>query len=112
VAAAALASYLLARSGGSAAASRTAAMLATFAMGLWVLVLVAGRPTASRIVLIAAMAGGLVPLLAVPAAGRVLALQLPPAWILAAAAGVVLAAVVALTWWRRLRYPPGPEASQ
>jgi hypothetical protein len=31
----------------------------------------------------------------------VLALQLPPAGILAAAAGAVLAAIVALTLWRR-----------
>jgi len=70
-------------------------------MGLWVLVLVAGRPTASRIALIAAMAAGLVPLFAVPVARRVLALQLPPAGILVATAGVVLAAILALTLWRR-----------
>ena len=100
-AAAALASYLIARSAGYAAASRTAAMLAVFAMGLWVLVLVAGRPAASRIFLIAAMAAGLVPLFTVPAARRVLALQLPPAGILAAVASVVLAAILALTLWRR-----------
>ncbi|MGH3177821.1 MAG: cation-translocating P-type ATPase, partial [Streptosporangiaceae bacterium] len=99
-AAAALASYLIARSAGYAAASRTAAMLAVFAMGLWVLVLVAGRPAASRIFLLAAMAAGLVPLFAVPAARRVLALQLPPAGILAAIASVVLAAILALTLWR------------
>jgi cation-transporting ATPase E len=100
-AAAALASYFIARSAGYAAASRTAAMLAIFAMGLWVLVLVAGRPAASRIALIAVMAAGLVPLFAVPVARRVLALQLPPAGILAATAGVVLAAILALTLWRR-----------
>ena len=41
-AAAGLASYLIARSAGYAAASRMAAMLAVFAMGLWVLGLVAG----------------------------------------------------------------------
>ena len=70
-------------------------------MGLWVLVLVAGRSTAGRIVLIAAMAAGLVPLFAVPAIRRVLALQLPPAGTLAATAGVVLAAILALTLWRR-----------
>jgi len=100
-AAAALVSYFIARSAGYAAASRTAAMLAVFAMGLWVLVLVAGWPAASRIALIAAMAAGLVPLFAVSAARRVLALQLPPAGILAATAGVVLAAIAALTLWRR-----------
>jgi len=100
-AAAGLASYLIARSAGYAAASRTAAMLAVFAMGLWVLGLVAGRLTAGRIFLIAAMAAGLVPLFAVPAARRVLALQLPPAGIRAATAGVVLAGILALTLWRR-----------
>ena len=100
-AAAGLTSYLIARSAGYAAASRTAAMLAVFAMGLWVLGLVAGRPTAGRIFLISAMAAGLAPLFAVPAARRVLALQLPSAGILAAAAGAVLAAIVALTLWRR-----------
>jgi len=63
--------------------------------------LVAGRLTAGRIFLIAAMAAGLVPLFAVPAARRVLALQLPPAGILAATAGVVLAGILALTLWRR-----------
>jgi hypothetical protein len=96
-----VASYLIARSSGYAAASRTAAMLAVFAMGLWVVVLVAGRPTANRIALIAAMAAALVPLFTVPLARRLLALQLPPAGILAATAGVVLAAVVALALWRR-----------
>jgi hypothetical protein len=76
-------------------------MLAVFAMGLWVLGLVAGRLTAGRIFLIAAMAAGLVPLFAGPAARRVLALQLPPAGIVAATAGVVLAGILALTLWRR-----------
>jgi hypothetical protein len=100
-AAAALASYLIVRSGSYAAASRTAAMLAVFAMGLWVLVLVAGRPAVGRIVLIAAMAAGLVPLFAIPLAPRLLALRLPSAGILAVVAGVVLAASLALTLWRR-----------
>jgi hypothetical protein len=47
-----------------------------------------------------------VPLLVIPAARRILALQLPPAPVLAACACVVLAAVTALTVWRRWR---GPE---
>ena len=51
------------------------------------------------------MAAGLVPLFAVPAARRVLVLQLPPAGILAATAGVVLAAILALTLWRRRGRP-------
>jgi cation-transporting ATPase E len=99
-AAAALASYAMARAtpGGAACA---AAMLAVFAMGLWVLVLVAGRPTVSRVCLVAAMAAGLVLLFAVPAARRILALQLPPAGAIAAETAAVLAAIAALTVWRR-----------
>ena len=80
-------------------------MLAVFAMGLWVLGLVAGRPAVRRIVLIAAMGACLVPLLTVPLARRILALQLPPTGILAADTGVVLAAAAALTLWRRWRDP-------
>jgi hypothetical protein len=75
------------------------------AMGLWVLGLVAGRPAIRRIVLITAMGACIVPLLAVPAARRILALQLPPAPVLAACACVVLAAAAALTLWRRWRGP-------
>ena len=100
-AAAALACYAITRSAGYATASRTAAMLAVLAMGLWVLGLVAGRPAIRRIVLITAMGACVVPLLAIPAARRILALQLPPAPVLGACAGVVLAAVAALTLWRR-----------
>ena len=58
-----------------------------------------------RIVLITAMGACIVPLLAVPAARRILALQLPPAPVLAACACVVLAAAAALTLWRRWRGP-------
>ncbi len=63
--------------------------------------LVAGRPTVSRIFLVAAMALCLVPLFAIPLARRILALQLPPAGAIAAEAAVVLAAIAALTLWRR-----------
>jgi magnesium-transporting ATPase (P-type) len=56
-------------------------------------------------------AAGLVPLFAVPASRRVLALQLPPAGMLAAVASVVLAAIVALTLWRRAsRASPVPSS--
>jgi cation-transporting ATPase E len=103
---AALASYLIVRAGsGTGDAARTAAMLAVFAMGLWVLGLVAGRPAVRGLLLIAAMACGLVPLFAVPPARRMLALQLPPAGALAAEAAVVLAAIAALTLWRRFGAP-------
>jgi cation-transporting P-type ATPase E len=103
---AALACYAITRAAGYAAVSRTAAMLAVFAMGLWVLGLVAGRPAIRRIVLVAAMGVCVVPLLAVPATRRILAL--PSAPILAACAGVVLAAIAALTAWRRWRAPGRP----
>ncbi len=126
VAAAGLASYAIVRAMTGAAAgpgtgaagpgdaARTAAMLAVFTMGLWVLGLVAGRPAASRILLIAAMAACLVPLFAVPLARRILALQLPSAGGLVAEAAVVLAAIAALTLWRRFGPPrlargPGPR---
>jgi cation-transporting ATPase E/undecaprenyl-diphosphatase len=99
-AAAGLACYAITRSAGYAAASRTTAMLAVLAMGLWVLGLVAGRPAIRRIILITVMGACVVPLLTVPAARRILALQLPPAPVLAACAGVVLAAAAALTLWR------------
>ncbi len=102
---AAMACYAITRAAGYAAASRTAAMLAVFAMGLWILGLVAGRPAIRRIALITAMGACVVPLLAVPLARRILALQLPPAPILAVCAGVVLAAVAALAGWRRWREP-------
>ena len=76
------------------------AMLATFAFGLWVLGLVAERPTAGRVLLVAAMAVGLVPLFALSSARRVLALALPPLWVIVAVAAVVLAAIAALTLWQ------------
>jgi len=111
---AALASYAIVRAmpgagaagpGGTSDAARTAAMLAVFTMGLWVLGLVAGRQTVSRIFLVAAMTLCLVPLFAIPLARRILALQLPPAGAIAAEAAVVLAAIAALTLWRR--FGPG-----
>jgi magnesium-transporting ATPase (P-type) len=108
---AALVSYFIARAmpgsglGGTGDAARTAAMLAVFAMGLWILGLVAGRPAVRGLLLVAAMAVCLVPLFAVPAARRILALQLPSAGALAAVAAVVLAAIAALTLWRRFGVP-------
>ncbi len=75
-------------------------MLATFAVGLWVLGLVAGRPTAGRVLLVAAMAAWC-RWFALSSARRVLALALPPLWVIVAVAAVVLAAIAALTLWRR-----------
>ena len=101
-AAAALASYAIARgSGGTGLTARTAALLAIFAVALWVLALVAGRPTAGRVLLVAAMAAGLVPLFALASSRHILALALPSPGIIATVAAVVLAAITALTLWRR-----------
>ena len=104
-AAAGLAAYAIARATPdiSATAARTAAMLAVFAVGLWVLGLVADRPAGRAIALVAAMAGALVLLVAVPLARRVFALVLPPVSVCAWVACVVLAAIAGLTLWRRFR---------
>ena len=103
-AAAALASYALARAadGVSQQAASTAAMLALLAVGLWVLGIVVGR-VAWRVTLVAAMAACLVPLFAIPLARGIFAVQLPPANVLLQVAGVTLAAIVGLTLWRLLR---------
>ncbi len=104
-ASAGLATYAIARATPdvSATAARTAAMLAIFAVGLWVLALVAGRPAGRAIALVAAMAGVLVLLFAVPLARRIFALELPPVSVCAWVAGVALAAIADLTLWRRFR---------
>jgi cation-transporting ATPase E len=103
-AAATLGSYALARDadGISAQQARTAAMLALFAVSLWILGIVAGRAR-WRITLIPAMAVLLVPLLAIPLARATFAVRLPPGGVLLQVAGVVLAAIAGLTLWRRLR---------
>ena len=48
------------------------------------------------------MAACLVPLFAIPLARSIFAVQLPPVGVLLQVAGVVLAAIAALTLWRRL----------
>ena len=103
-ASAGLAAYAIARATPdvSATAARTAAMLAVFAVGLWVLALVAG-PAGRAIALVAAMAGALILLFAVPQARRIFALELPPVSVCAWVTGLVLAAIGGLTLWRRLR---------
>jgi cation-transporting ATPase E len=127
VAAAVLATDLIAHAapGVTQGQARTASLLAAFAMGLWILGLVAlprsasadaagqaavpdagasgvssGQPAAVRVALIAAMAACMVALFAIPAARRIFALELPPPSVLAAEAAVVLVAISALTLWR------------
>jgi cation-transporting P-type ATPase E len=104
VATAALSAYALARAadGVSAEAARTAALLALFTVGLWVLGIVAGR-VAWRITLVAAMAACLIPLFAIPLARSTFAVQLPPSGVILQTAGVVLTAIAGLTLWRRYR---------
>ena len=99
-----LAAYAIARTtpGIGITAARTAAMLAVFAVGLWVLALVAGRPVARAAALVAAMGGMLVVLFAVPLARQVLALQLPPVSVCVQVACVVLVCIGGLTLWRRV----------
>jgi cation-transporting ATPase E len=84
--------------------AQTASLLAAFAMGLWVLGVVAltaapGRAKTPVLALIAAMAAGLAALFAIPAGRSVFALQLPPASVLAAEAAVVAVAICALSLW-------------
>jgi cation-transporting ATPase E len=107
VAAAVLGSYLIARgaTGATVTQSQTAATLAAFAVGIWVLILIARPLDWFKITLIAVMTGAMVLLLAVPLSRRIFALQLPSGPVLSAVLAVVLAAIVALTVWRR-RPPP------
>jgi len=99
-----LAAYAIARTAPSVGitAARTAAMLAVFAVGLWVLGLVAGRPVAGAAALVAAMGAVLVVLFTVPLARQVLALQLPPVTVCVQVAGAVLVSIGGLTLWRRV----------
>jgi len=103
-AAAGLASYAIGRAFAEPGSylPRTAAMLGVFGVGLWVLALVAGPSTVAGPVLVTAMAGGLTLLFAIPLARRIFALAVPPAGVVVAVAAVVIAAIGALTLWRRL----------
>ena len=95
--------YALARADDQTAptVARTSAMLVLFAVGLWVLVMAARPLNVGRVVLVAAMATGLVPLFAIPAARRVLDLAIPPVPVLVEGAVVVGFALLVLTLVRR-----------
>ena len=115
VAVAALVSYAIARgtNGVSVIEQRTAAMLAVFVVGIWVLGLIARPLNAAKVVLIAVMIGGMVLLLAVPLSRRIFALRLPPGRVIAVEAAVLIAAIVTLTVWRliqRSKTPARPES--
>jgi cation-transporting ATPase E len=97
-----LVSYLIARAapGIGVNAERTAAMLAVFAVAMWVLGLISRPLTAVRIWLLVAMVAGLLLVFAIPLGRSMFALELPPGRVLAAETAVVLAAIIALTVWR------------
>ncbi len=109
-AAATMASYAIARAapGTTAVQSRTAAMLALFTIGLWVLALIAKPLDTPRIALLASMAAGIGLLFAFPITRRLFSLQIPPLPILVAVLCVVALAITALTLWRRL----APDAAR
>jgi cation-transporting P-type ATPase E len=97
-----LVSYLIARAtpGIGVNAERTAAMLAVFAVAMWVLGLISRPLTAVRIWLLVAMVAGLLLVFAIPLGRSMFALELPPGRVLAAETAVALAAIIALTVWR------------
>jgi cation-transporting ATPase E len=68
---------------------------------MWVLVLIARPLDRLKVALIAVMTAAMCLLLAVPLSRRIFALQLPAGPVLTAIVAVVLAAIVALTVWRR-----------
>jgi len=109
-AAATVVSYAIARAtpGTSMIQARTAAMLALFAVGWWVLCLTARPLNWARVLLLASMAGALGLLFALPLGRRIFSLQLPSATVTLATLGIVILAVAGLTLWRRLS--PLPEA--
>ena len=103
-AAATFASYLVARAwpDTTLAQARTAALLAVFAMAMWVLVLIARPFNPARLILVASMAAAFVVLFCVSLSRRVFALHLPPTAVIVVTGGIVVAAIGALTLWRRV----------
>jgi cation-transporting P-type ATPase E len=114
VAVAVLGSYLVARdaSGATVTQSQTAATLAAFTVSIWVLILIARPLSVFKAGLIAVMVAAMIVLLAVPLGRRIFALQLPSGQVIAVGAAIVLAAIVALTVWRRRRDQPQDAAVQ
>jgi cation-transporting ATPase E len=100
-AAATFAGYAIARSWSTTPAqARTTAMLALFAFGIWMLVVISRPVNGPKLTLIAAMAAAAAVPLAFGWGRRVFGLSLPGLPVLAADAGVVVLAVAALTLWR------------
>jgi cation-transporting ATPase E len=86
--------------------ARTTALLAVFAMALWVLVLITRPFNVARAVLVAAMAGVFFALFSIALSRRVFSLSLPPAPVLLATACIVAFSIGVLTVSRR-RINPG-----
>ncbi len=95
-------SYAIARAapGTTVTQARTAAMLALFGFGLWVLILIARPLDPTRICLLAAMAGGLFLLFAIPLTRKVFSLERPPAPVALATLCAVAGGVGLLSLWR------------
>jgi cation-transporting ATPase E len=101
-AAATFASYAIARAWAPipAAGPRTAAMLALFSFGVWILVVVARPLSAPKVVLITSMAAAVVLPFASGFTRRTFGLALPAVPDLLATAGVVVGAAVLQSVWR------------
>ena len=94
--------YAIARAapGTTVTQARTAAMLALFLFGLWVLVLIARPLDAMRIGLLATMVGGLLLLFAFPLTRKVFSLERIPAPVALAVLSAVAGGIGLLTLWR------------
>lgn len=101
-AAATFSSYLSARAwpDTTLAQARTAALLAVFAMAMWVLILIARPFNPARVILVVSMAASFAVLLCVSLSRRVFDLHLPPAAATLLTGGIVVTAIGVLTLWR------------
>ena len=103
-AAATFVTYLVARAwpGTTLAEARTAALVAVFAMAMWVLVLIARPFNPARVALVVSMAAAFVVLFCVSLSRRVFALHLPPTGAIVVTGFIVVAGIGALTLWRAI----------
>ncbi len=110
-AAATFVSYMVARAwpDTSLAQARTAALLAVFAMATWVLILISRPFNPARVTLVASMAAAFVVLFCVSLSRRVFALDLPPSAVVVVTGFIVVAAIGALTLWRRIEVHRGSQ---
>jgi cation-transporting ATPase E len=95
--------------GVSVVEARTASAITLLTVGLWILVILARPFTSARVVLLVAMGGAFVGVMAVPGVRRFFALEIPPASMAVVIVIVVAAAGIALEVLARLA-ASGPEA--